>query len=53
MMSLACFGLHIAALTSSAPQDQFWLGIARLMGSGLLATVVGLAGLMVAHRLGH
>ena len=37
-------------LFAAAPGDQFWLGIARLLGTGLLATIVSLAGILAVHR---
>ncbi len=52
-MTIICFGQQVTAVVSAAPQDQFWLGIARLVASGILATVVSLAGLVAAHRIGH
>jgi hypothetical protein len=55
MLTLVLAGQHIAesarAISSSTPQDQFWLGIVRLVASGLLATTIAVTGLTVIHRM--
>ncbi len=39
------------AIASSPPQDQFWLGIVRLVASGLLATTITFTALTAVQRM--
>ncbi len=50
-------GQHLPEITkvvfSGAPQDQFWVEIARLITTGVLSIIAGLAGIVAVHRVGH
>ncbi len=57
MAAFIAVGQHLPEITKvvfcAAPQDQFWVGIARLVTTGVLSIIVGLAGIVAVHRVGH